>query len=127
MKQLEMFPHALEDEMHEAYGAMIHRGRVESGRVESEQVESAQVESARVESLTRPATFRPNTHAIARQLRNERVRQRIPQKVVAYQTGICATHLGKLETGVGTPTFARLLRWADALGYELKLVKKSPL
>jgi ribosome-binding protein aMBF1 (putative translation factor) len=110
MSQLEMF----DDEMHEAYGAMMHRGKVE-------QAQSALPLPVPKKRPGKPPHPRPGTPALFRELREERVRRGLPQKVMAHELGVCENYLGKLELGINNPSFERVEKWVKALGYELVL------
>jgi DNA-binding XRE family transcriptional regulator len=110
---------ALEDEMHEAYGAMIHRGRVESEQALPEpKLEPLPNRTGHVPK------FKPGTPRLFIELRNARIKNKIPRKIVAHNAGIHHAHLGMLETGQCSPSLATTIAWANALGYELVVVKK---
>jgi DNA-binding XRE family transcriptional regulator len=68
--------------------------------------------------------FRPGTPRLFTELRNARIRNKISRKTVAFNAGIHPAHLGMLETGQHSPSLATTIAWANALGYELVVVKK---
>lgn len=65
------------------------------------------------------------THKLIQQLRNERSAQKISQGDLAGMAGTFQNHLCRLEKGIHSPTLDVLDTWANALGYELALVKKQ--
>lgn len=107
----------LSDEDHEAYGAMVHRGRVEAAQ---EPEKPLPLRPGRV-----PA-YRP-MNALARQLREERLRQRRMQKEVAHTLGCERPELSKWETGIRGVWLDNFVAWADVLGFEVVLRKKGSL
>ena len=55
-------------------------------------------------------------------LANARSQQSLTQPVLSKLTGIQQSEISRIESGVGNPTAATLLRLADALGLKLTLV-----
>ncbi len=109
----------MDDEMHEAYGAMMHRGRVE--QAQSAQPSTNYTPSPLPNYHGHIPTFRPGTPRLIVELRNARIERNISRKVVAFNAGLHIAHLGLLETGHRSPSFATAVAWANALGYELAL------
>ena len=64
-------------------------------------------------------------HPIIAQLRMERRGQQITQLMLSEITGYHRNQFNQYETGRHSPKLETLEDWADALGFELKLVKKQ--
>ena len=59
------------------------------------------------------------------ELRTIRLEQKLSQDAVACSLGYNATSaISNWESGNRAPSLGNLTKWADALGYELKLEKK---
>lgn len=61
---------------------------------------------------------------IIEELRRARVNQGIAQFDLAETSGYSRSTIAKFETGRGTPSMHMACNWADALGFEIVLVKK---
>jgi len=60
-----------------------------------------------------------------RTLKQERKNQGLNVTAVQVMSGLNHRTLWAWENEINLPTARKLMQWADALGYELKLVKKS--
>jgi transcriptional regulator with XRE-family HTH domain len=64
------------------------------------------------------------THPIIEDLRRERVAGGLSQDGLASSFGTAQNLLSRYEMGKTSPTLESLSRWAQALNYEIRLVKK---
>lgn len=64
-------------------------------------------------------------HPVATALRAERKRRRITQAHIATTIGTVASAISMYENGHRWPVLDTLVRWADALGYDLTLTPKE--
>jgi transcriptional regulator with XRE-family HTH domain len=62
---------------------------------------------------------------IVQTLREARRRSGLSQEQVAELVGTSQSAVSELETGVIGPRLSTARRWADALGYDLALVKRE--
>jgi transcriptional regulator with XRE-family HTH domain len=56
-----------------------------------------------------------------------RIMQRITQAELAARIGVSRSNIARFEGGYSSPTLRRVLRYADAVGAELKVYSKKPL
>lgn len=64
--------------------------------------------------------------AVAQNLRNERIRQRVSMDSLAAKSGLSQPMISYVERGMRNPTLETLLRIAGALGVDLsKLIKRA--
>lgn len=68
--------------------------------------------------------YRP-PHPVLVELRAERKRRDLTQADIAAAMGTTAPAVSHLETGYKSPVLATLIRYADALGYDLTIAKKG--
>lgn len=68
--------------------------------------------------------FRPR-YQLAVQLTALREKHGLSQSELARQTGINQSEISRIERGSGNPTEKTLIRLADALGADLRLVERS--
>lgn len=59
-------------------------------------------------------------------LRNERKWRGMGVRKLAQKSGLAPSAIWDLEGGRRSPRLITLIRWADALGWEVKLVRKVP-
>jgi len=62
-------------------------------------------------------------HPIVVALRQARIDARLPQALVAEESGTWQSSISEWEAGGEAPTLRSLTRWAAALGYTLTLKK----
>jgi transcriptional regulator with XRE-family HTH domain len=68
-----------------------------------------------------------NIPSFIKQLAQERYRQRVTQATIAQRMGVTQCQVAHYENGLRQlETFQRLERWADALGLELTVRRKTP-
>jgi transcriptional regulator with XRE-family HTH domain len=60
--------------------------------------------------------------AVIDDLRIARLRQRIPQRVVAEAMGVSQAALSHWENGQRDPNLSIVIKWARALGYTIELL-----
>jgi DNA-binding XRE family transcriptional regulator len=81
-------------------------------------------------ALARPGVKREydaleNEFALLKEMVGARIKAKKTQEDIAKAMGTSTSVIGRLETGGGrkhhSPTLATLLKYADALGYELQL------
>ena len=57
-------------------------------------------------------------------LRAARKDQGMSQREAARRAGLSSGGFNHIERGMVSPTFTNLLRWADVLGYDIRLVRR---
>jgi transcriptional regulator with XRE-family HTH domain len=65
------------------------------------------------------------SHKIVQQLRRERRLLELSQDVIAAKTGYDRAQVSQYERGIHSPKIEMISDWANALGFELALVKKQ--
>lgn len=73
---------------------------------------------------TDPKFMEQNTTPIVRFLVRKRIERRLTQLEVAHLGQVVLSRLGGYERGEVHPRIDKLMRWADALGYEVCLRRK---
>jgi transcriptional regulator with XRE-family HTH domain len=71
------------------------------------------------------STTAPDAHPAIQKLRQIRMAYGLSVDEVAASIGCTRTTLNHMEAGQHVPSFKRLFRWADVLGYELNFLPKK--
>jgi transcriptional regulator with XRE-family HTH domain len=58
-------------------------------------------------------------------LGKSRQKKRISQSILADRINTQQSHISDMESGKSNPSLATLVRWAEALGYEVELRLKN--
>jgi len=77
------------------------------------------------ESLARQAVFE-RAYSIANQVMTLRQKQGLTQKQLAKLCGVAQSEISRIERGAIRPTEPTLVKIADALGADLRLVERAP-
>lgn len=78
-----------------------------------------------IDSRGRPRKNRKRVHPIIETLHNERKNRKLSLAKLSKILGYCDDVIGSWERGDTTKPLQRLTDWAEGLGFELKLEKKS--
>jgi ribosome-binding protein aMBF1 (putative translation factor) len=78
------------------------------------------------ETAKEQSTVFERAYGLAVQIAELREKQSLTQAQLAERTGIDQADISRIERGSTHPTEKTLLRIADALGAELRLVEKAP-
>ncbi len=73
-----------------------------------------------------PAEAFARAEAMLAELKAARILSGRDGVVVAQRAGLERCLVLKSEAGISQPRLTTLIRWADVLGYDLRLVKKAP-